>query len=352
MNQNDKIELKLNAKTETGKRSVVVSGARPSGDIHLGNYAGAVANWVALQDTYQCFFFIADYHALTTNYQDTSLLRQRTLNMVADYLACGIDPDKTTLFLQSSIPEHAELSLLLSMLTPVSWLERNPTYKDLLNQLTNLEIRTLGFLGYPCLMAADILIYLAEFVPVGEDQLPHLELTREIARRFNYLYGTVFPEPDALLTKSRVLPGTDGRKMSKSYDNIISFSDTPEIVRRKVMSMVTDPARIHKTDPGHPEICTVFAMHKEFNPHEVDEIESLCRAGQIGCIDCKKRCASRIAEVHTPIHEKRENLLANKSYLLDILDRGASVARPRAQEMLAIVREAMKIGFGSGALPG
>lgn len=194
-------------------------------------------------------------------------------------------------------------------------------------------------------MAADVLIYRAAFVPVGEDQLPHLELAREIARRFNFLYGTVFSEPEALLTKSRVLPGTDGRKMSKTYDNVIAFSDTPDMVRRKVMSMVTDPARIHKTDPGHPEICTVFSMHQEFNPNEVEEIESLCRAGQIGCIDCKKRCAARIAEVHTPIHEKRENLLADKSYLLDVLNRGSSVARPRAREVLGIAREAMKIGF-------
>ena len=244
-----------------------------------------MSNWVALQDDYRCFYFIADYHALTTHYQDTTELRELTLGVAADYIASGIDPEKTTLFLQSSVPEHAELSLLVSMLTPVSWLERNPSYKELTQELSNLEIRTLGFLGYPCLMAADVLIYKADYVPVGEDQLPHLELSREIARRFNHLYGKLFPEPGALLTKSRVLPGTDGRKMSKSYDNVIAFADPPEAVRKKVMSMVTDPARIHKTDPGHPEICSVYAMHKEFNPDEWEEIGTLCREGRIGCVD-------------------------------------------------------------------
>lgn len=333
MGQNDK------------EKKTVVSGARPTGDIHLGNYAGALSNWVALQDQYRCFYFIADYHALTTHYQDTSDLRDKTLGLAADYIACGIDPEKTTFFLQSSVPEHAELSLLLSMLTPVSWLERNPSYKDLTQELSNLEIRTLGFLGYPCLMAADVLIYQADFVPVGEDQLPHLELSREIARRFNHLYGKFFSEPGALLTKSRVLPGTDGRKMSKSYNNVIAFSDPPETVRKKVMSMVTDPARIHKTDPGHPEICSVFAMHKEFNPDEQEEIGRLCRAGQIGCVDCKKRCAEKIAAFHTPIHEKRTRLLEDKPGLIGLLEEGSAKAAPVARQVLAHAREAMKIGF-------
>ena len=330
-----------------GQKPVVVSGARPTGDLHLGNYGGAISNWVALQDEYKCYYFIADYHALTTHYQDTSELRERTLSLAADYIACGIDPDRTTLFLQSSIPEHAELSLLLSMLTPVSWLERNPSYKDLIKELSNLEIRTLGFLGYPCLMAADVLIYRAAYVPVGEDQLPHLELTREIARRFNHLYGKTFPEPAALLTKSRVLPGTDGRKMSKSYDNVIAFSDPPETVRKKVMIMVTDPARIHKTDPGHPEICSVFSMHKEFNGGDSEEIGRLCRAGQIGCVDCKKRLADKLLEFHQPIYEKRTALLADRKKLLDILDQGSKTARIKARQVLAQAREAMKIGFSA-----
>lgn len=333
---------------EMKKQAIVVSGARPTGEIHLGNYAGAVANWVALQDDYRCYFFIADYHALTTHYQDTSGLRELTLTVAADYIALGIDPDKSTLFLQSSVPEHAELSLLLSMLTPVSWLERNPSYKELVNQLSNLEIRTLGFLGYPCLMAADVLIYQADYVPVGEDQLPHLELAREIARRFNHLYGSFFKEPGALLTKSRVLPGTDGRKMSKSYDNIIAFADPPETVRKKVMSMVTDPARIHKTDPGHPEICSVYAMHKEFNRDEWESIGGLCRAGQIGCVECKKRLAAKLAEFHTPIHEKRSRLLADRSGLMEILDQGSKTARVMARRVLGEAREAMKIGFTPG----
>jgi tryptophanyl-tRNA synthetase len=329
------------------KKPVVVSGARPTGEIHIGNYAGAVSNWVALQEEYQCYYFIADYHALTTHYQDTSQLRDLTLGVAADYIACGIDPERSTLFLQSSVPEHAELSLLLSMLTPVSWLERNPSYKELVNQLTNVEIRTLGFLGYPCLMAADVLIYKADFVPVGEDQLPHLELSREIARRFNHLYGQLFPEPGALLTKSRVLQGTDGRKMSKSYNNVIAFADPPELVRKKVMSMVTDPARIHKTDPGHPEICSVYAMHKEVNRDEWEEIGRLCRAGEIGCVDCKKRCAAKVALIHTPIHEKRTALLADRAGLLEILDKGSGKARPVARQVLAQARDAIKIGFSS-----
>lgn len=339
-------QIKKEMKTvNNDKRPVVVSGARPTGLIHLGNYAGAVANWVALQDDYECHYFIADYHALTTGYQDTSELRDLTLNLTADYLALGIDPEKTILFLQSSVPEHAELSLLLSMLTPVSWLERNPSYKDLIKELSNVEIRTLGFLGYPCLMAADVLIYHANFVPVGEDQLPHLELAREIARRFNHLYGATFPEPEALLTKSRVLPGTDGRKMSKSYNNVIAFADPPEEVKKKVMSMVTDPARIHKTDPGHPEICSVFAMHKEFNTGESEEIAKLCRAGQIGCVDCKRRCLECVLAFHRPIYEKRMSLMDNQGQLVELLEAGSNKARPKARQALAEAREAMKIGF-------
>ncbi|MDD3418107.1 MAG: tryptophan--tRNA ligase [Eubacteriales bacterium] len=330
---------------KTNKKPVVVSGARPTGDIHLGNYAGAVANWIALQDDYDCHYFIADYHALTTHYQDTSELRDLTLRVAADYIACGIDPDKVILFLQSSVPEHAELSLLLSMLTPVSWLERNPSYKDLVNELSKLEIRTLGFLGYPCLMAADVLMYRANFVPVGEDQLPHLELAWEIARRFNHLYGITFPEPAALLTKSKVLPGTDGRKMSKSYNNTISFADAPEEVQKKVMCMVTDPARIHKTDPGHPEICSVFSMHKEFNVEDSEEIARLCRAGEIGCVACKRRCGAAIAKFHTPIHEKRTALLAQPSQLIERLQEGSKVAQKKAKNMIAVAREAIKIGF-------
>ena len=264
------------------KKGTILSGMRPTGALHLGNYFGALENWVKLQDEYECYFFVADWHALTTGYEDTSQIKNNINDLVIDWLSAGLDPEKCVIFLQSSIKEHAELHLLFSMTTPLSWLLRCPTYKDQINQLKDKNITTYGFLGYPCLQAADILIYKAGFVPVGEDQLPHLELTREIARRFNYLFGEVFPEPQAILTKAKVLPGTDGRKMSKSYGNTIALSDSPDTIRKKVSSMITDPARIRKDDPGHPEVCTVFSFHKVFNENEVPEIEQHCRGGKIG----------------------------------------------------------------------
>lgn len=326
-------------------KKIVLSGARPTGDLHLGNYFGALHNWVSLQDEYNCHFFIADWHALTTAYADTSDLRKNSISLIADFLACGLDPNKSTIFLQSLIPQHAELFLLFAMNTPLSWLERCPTYKEQLNQLNEKDITTYGFLGYPCLQAADILMYMADYVPVGEDQLPHLELTREISRRFNHLYGRTFPEPQPLLTKSKILPGTDGRKMSKSYGNTISFSDTPETVRKKVMKMVTDPARIRKTDPGHPEICPVFSFHKVFNEAEVDSIGAQCRAGEIGCVECKKRLAEKLAAFHTPIYEKRSNLLKHESELIKIVEQGSAKARLQAEQTMKQVRQAVKIGF-------
>jgi tryptophanyl-tRNA synthetase len=240
--------------------------------------------------------------------------------------------------------EHAELFLLFSMLTPLPWLERCPTYKDQLSQLKDKDITTYGFLGYPCLQAADILAYKADFVPVGEDQLPHLELTREIARRFNFLYGPVFPEPQPLLTKSRVLPGTDGRKMSKSYNNTISFADPPDVVRKKVMSMVTDPARIRKNDPGHPEVCSVYAFHKIFSPDEVDDIGDQCRAGTIGCVACKKKLQEKLLAFHEPIHAKRARLLQDKSGLQALIAAGSAKARTQAAATLAETRRAMNLG--------
>lgn len=327
-------------------KKIVLSGARPTGDVHLGNYFGALYNWVRLQDQYDCYFFIADWHALTTGYADTENLKDYTVSLVADFLAIGLDPDKCVLFLQSEVKEHAELFLLFSMNTPLSWLERCPTYKDQLAQLKDRDITTYGFLGYPCLQAADILAYKADFVPVGEDQLPHLELTREIARRFNYLYQQpVFPEPQPLLTEAKVLPGTDGRKMSKSYGNTISFADTPEEVQKKVMNMVTDPARLRKTDPGHPDVCSVFAFHKIFSPGEVDSIRSQCEAGEIGCVACKKQCAAKVAEFHNPIHIRRTELLQDKDYLLKVIHEGSAKARDVAAATLAEVRTAVKIGF-------
>ncbi len=326
-------------------RKIVLSGARPTGDIHLGNYFGALHNWVRLQDQYDCHFFIADWHALTTGYADTSQLRDSTISLIADFLAVGLDPQRSILFMQSKILEHAELFLLFSMNTPLSWLERCPTYKDQLNQLKEKDITTYGFLGYPCLQAADILVYKADFVPVGEDQLPHLELTREIARRFNHLYQPVFPEPQPLLTEAKVLPGTDGRKMSKSYGNTISFADTPEVVRQKVMNMVTDPARIRKTDPGHPEVCSVYAFHKVFSADEVDSIATSCRAGEVGCVQCKKKLAARLAAFHEPIHEKRTAALRDPATLQMIIEEGSARAREKAAATLAEVRTAIGIGL-------
>ena len=327
-------------------KKIVLSGMRPTGNLHFGNYFGALENWINLQDTYDCHFFIADWHALTTGYDDTEDLSENTYRIIADYLACGLDPEKCIIFLQSMIQEHAELHLMLSMTTPLSWLERCPTYKDQLANLSEKDIMTYGFLGYPCLMSSDILLYNADFVPVGEDQIPHLELTREIARRFNHIYKTdLLKEPGALLTKAKLLPGTDGRKMSKSYNNTISFSDTPEDVDRKVMSMVTDPARIRKTDPGHPDVCSAYSFHKVFSEEEIPEIRRACEAGEIGCVQCKRKLAANIAEFHNPIHHKRTELLKDKTFLKQVLTRGSEKARIIASETMQKVKSAVKIGI-------
>jgi len=328
------------------KKGIILSGMRPTGAMHLGNYFGALENWIRLQDEYQCYFFVADWHALTTGYEDTSDYKDNISNLLIDWLSAGLDPEKSVLFIQSSIKEHAELHLLLSMNLPLSWLYRCPTYKDQLNQLKEKNITTYGFLGYPCLMASDILAYKADFVPVGEDQLPHLEITREIARRFNFLYNCqVFPEPQPLLTEAKVLPGLDGRKMSKSYNNTIAMSDSPDVVQKKVMSMITDPARIHKTDPGHPEICAVFAYHKLFTAEEAPEIESCCRKGEIGCVACKKKLAQNVAKFMDPVWERRQEWLKKPDDIRDIIKEGNARAREKASETLSDVREAMKIDW-------
>jgi len=327
------------------EKRIMLSGMRPTGALHLGNYFGALENWVKLQKEYNCYFFIADWHALTTGYEDTSEIKQNITSMVIDWLSAGLDPELCTIFLQSSVKEHAELHLLFSMCTPLSWLYRCPTYKDQLSQLKEKNITTYGFLGYPCLQAADILIYKANAVPVGEDQVPHIELTREIARRFNYLFGEVFPEPEAKLTKAKVLPGTDGRKMSKSYNNTIALSDDPETVRKKVMSMITDPARIKKDDPGHPEICAVFAFHKVFNEEGVAETESLCKAGGIGCVQCKKNLAAKMGETLTPIYDRRQELLKKPDYIKEVVENGNKRAREKAAATMVDVRKAMKIDW-------
>ncbi len=328
------------------QKKIVLSGSRPTGNIHLGNYFGAIENWVKLQDDYDCNFFIADWHALTTGYADTKDLRRNTISLMADFIASGLDPEKCTLFLQSEVKAHAELFLLIGMNTPLSWLERCPTYKDQIANMTDRDITTYGFLGYPALQAADILIYKADYVPVGEDQIPHLEITRELARRFNFIYGKeVFPEPQPLLTKSKVLPGTDGRKMSKSYGNTIALADSPDEVKKKVMNMITDPARIRKDDPGHPDICTVFAFQKVFNEAMVPDIEEQCKGGCIGCVACKRLLQEKLSIFHTPIFEKRDALLTQEDYLKDVIHEGSKRASEKADATMQDVKEAIQIGL-------
>jgi len=321
----------------------ILSGMRPTGRLHIGHLM-VLENWVKLQEEYECFYFIADWHALTTAYEETEELKANIHYMLVDWLSAGLNPNLSTIFIQSHIKEHAELHLLFSMFTPLSWLERVPTYKDQLQQLgqEGKDVSTYGFLGYPLLQAADILIYKADAVPVGEDQLPHLEFCREVARRFNYLYKTqLFPEPQALLSRVPLLPGIDGRKMSKSYRNDIPLSATPEEVRERVRLMVTDPARIHKTDPGHPEVCVVHTYHEIFNPEELEETRKSCRAGAIGCVPCKARLAEKINAYLEPVRERREKFLHNPGILEDILAQGSARARAIAQQTMLEVRAAM-----------
>lgn len=322
----------------------IVSGIQPSGKLHLGNYMGALKNWIDLQDRYECYFFIADWHALSTNYENTSLLKDHVRNMLLDWLSLGLDPEKCTIFLQSDVLEHGELNLLLGMITPVSWLLRNPTYKDQQEQIHTRDLATFGFLGYPVLMAADILIYRADHVPVGLDQLPHLELTREIARRLHHLYGPCVPEPLPLLTPTPKLLGLDGRKMSKSYDNCIFISDTAPVVWEKIRTMMTDPQRVRRTDPGDPEKCPVFNLHGSFTDEETRAgIDRGCRTAGIGCIDCKKILCENIETLLSPARLKRQELEGDPSKLGAILADGARSARREAQNTLAAVRKAMKL---------
>lgn len=318
---------------------------RPTGKLHIGHLS-VLENWVRLQEEHECYYFIADWHALTTSFEDTAELRNNIREMLLDWLSAGLDPERSTIFVQSHVKEHAELHLLFSMFTPLSWLERVPTYKDQIQQLgqEGKDVSTYGFLGYPLLQAADILIYKATAVPVGEDQLPHLEFCREVARRFNHLYKVhLFPEPQAILSKIPLLPGIDGRKMSKSYGNDISISATPEEVREKVRLMVTDPARIHKTDPGHPEVCVVHTYHEIYNQDEVEETRRSCRAGAIGCVPCKHRLAEKINSVLEPLRETRHAYLKRPGLLEDILASGAARAREVAGATMHQVREAMGV---------
>jgi tryptophanyl-tRNA synthetase len=322
----------------------VLSGMRPTGPLHLGNYHGALANWVNIQNQYDCFFFIADWHALTSDYEDTGKISGYVKNMIIDWLSVGLSPEKSTLFVQSHIKEHAELFLILSMITPVSWLERNPTYKDQIIQLSNKDLSTFGFLGYPVLQAADIIIYKANGVPVGIDQVPHVEITREIARRFNYLYGNVFPEPQAILTETPKILGTDRRKMSKSYGNAIYLSDTPEQIAKTVSRMITDPQRARKNDPGDPDVCNVFEFHKLYTDNKtMEEINHRCRTAEIGCVECKKIMAANLAKELEPIREKRAFYESRPSLVEDIIQSGDEKARKVAQQTMEDVRSKIKI---------
>lgn len=322
----------------------VLSGMQPSGRMHLGNLIGALQNWIKLQDENECFFFVADWHAISTNYENTKDIKENVKHILIDWLACGLDPVKSTLFIQSKVEEHAILHLLLSMITPVSWLERNPTYKEQQEQIKNRDLSTYGFLGYPVLQSADILIYKADAVPVGVDQLPHLELTREISRRFNHLYTNILTEPKALLTDIPKLPGTDGRKMSKSYNNAIYLSDPVDVFENKVKNLITDPARVRRTDKGNPDVCTVFVFHKIYSSaDDISQIDRDCRSAAIGCTDCKKRLLERMKLAMKPIWEKREALLSDPKKVFDIAEQGSIKAKRIASETLIMVKEAMRI---------
>ncbi|NLS44358.1 MAG: tryptophan--tRNA ligase [Firmicutes bacterium] len=321
----------------------IFSGMRPTGKLHLGNLLGALDNWVRLQDDYECVFAVVDWHALTTGYEDTDEIRENTENLVIDYLSAGIDPEKSLIIKQSDVKQHAELSLLLSMITPLSWLERCPTYKEQLRELEGKEIMTYGFLGYPVLMAADILVYKAQVVPVGEDQLPHLELTREIVRRFNHLYKPILPEPQARLNDVVLLPGTDGKKMSKSYKNIIEISATPDEINSIVSGMVTDPRRARRNDPGNPEVCPVYAFHRVFSKPHLEDIRVGCSEAGIGCVECKQKLAETLNEYLEPIRQRREAILKKPGFVREILEQGAKRAGIIAEATLEEIRQAMKI---------
>jgi tryptophanyl-tRNA synthetase len=348
----------------TNPRKRVLSGMRPTGKLHLGNYMGALDNWVRMQDQYDCFFTIVDWHALTTDYADTSHIKENSLEVALDWLAAGINPNKCVMFIQSHVPAHAELHLLLSMITPLGWLERVPTYKEQRENIKDKDLGTYGFLGYPVLQAADILIYKGEVVPVGEDQVAHIELAREIARRFNGFYPlsirvteqilpsetrvvyeterVVFPEPQSLLTPAPKLPGTDGRKMSKSYGNTILLTDPEPVVRQKLKTMVTDPARVRRSDPGNPDVCPVGDLHKIFSSKEtLGKVYEGCRSASIGCIECKSWAADALVQLLGPIQEKRKKYEENPRDAWDILEAGAEKARSAAAKTMNDVRDAM-----------
>ena len=321
----------------------VLSGMRPTGNLHLGNYLGALDNWVRLQDEYDCFYFVANWHALTTDAQNSGQAPESTIEMAADWLGAGLDPERSTLFIQSLVPEHAELHLIFSMVTPLGWLERVPTFKEMVEQL-GLDSPSYGLLGYPLLQAADILMYKAQWVPVGIDQVPHVELTREVARRFNHTWKPVFPEPGAKLTQIPKVPGTDGRKMSKSLNNAILLSDTAEEITAKIKPMVTDPARKRRSDPGNPEICPVFDLHKIFTPDAEREAAATgCRTAGIGCLDCKAVLLKHMIPPLAKIREGRERFAAKPRQIVEILHEGSRRARIFAQRTMDEVRSVINL---------
>ncbi|MDD4940212.1 MAG: tryptophan--tRNA ligase [Candidatus Omnitrophica bacterium] len=322
----------------------ILSGMRPTGPLHIGHLVGALNNWIKLQDEYECFFMVADWHALMSEYEKPASLKENILSNVADWLACGISPRNSTVFIQSHVKEHLELYMLFSFITPLGWLERCPTYKEQLREVKNRDLSTYAFLGYPVLQAADILLYKAEAVPVGEDQLPHLELAREIGRRFNSLYKIgVFPEAQALLTKSSRILGLDGRKMSKSYDNFIAISEKPEDIRRKIQGMFTDPLRVKLTDPGHPDKCNVHSYYALFAPERKKEIDELCRNAKVGCTSCKRELAEILVKFLEPIQEKRQELLKDKKGLLEMLGQGSEKASAVARKTVNEAKEVLNL---------
>jgi tryptophanyl-tRNA synthetase len=325
-------------------RPIVVSGMRPTGRLHLGHLHGALSNWVRLQEENQCFFFSADWHALTTNYHQTDVLKQSERDMFVDFVAAGIDPEKSTLFMQSQVKEHAELYLLLGMITPIGWLERSPSYKEMRENITDRDLALYGFLGYPVLMTADIILYKATRVPVGADQVSHLELCREIVRKFNFHYGDVFPEPKPLLTEAAKVLGTDGRKMSKSYGNAIDLGEAVDSTTRKIMGAVTDPQRKRRQDPGNPDVCGIFYLHKVYSAAEtIGWVDQNCRTAGIGCVDCKKKLLERLGPEQEKMRERRERLVARPQELEELVQLGNAKARAVAQRTMEQVRAAMKL---------
>jgi len=325
-------------------KKIVLSGMRPTGPLHLGNYAGALRNWIKLQDEYECYYTIVTWHALSSEYQNSRQIIENTFEVAIDWLSIGLDPEKSTLFIQSEVKEHAELHLLLSMITPLPWVERVPTFKEIQREMADRDLNTYGFLGYPVLQTADILIYKAEVVPVGEDQAPHLELAREICRRFNRYFGEVFPEPQMLLTETPRIAGTDGRKMSKSFNNAIYLKDPPEVIRQKIATMMTDTRRKRRTDPGEPEDCPVFTLHRAFVSEEKrDPLASACRVAGIGCLECKEVLIESLIELLTPYREKRKFYESHPQEVWQILQAGADRAREKARKTMEEVRRA--IGF-------